>query len=142
LAATHYGLLAARNGIWGAGLEGSPVFSSTAGDRVTVFMIPVAKWSDGWSDSESNSSGESIEIPLHGIIDGEETAVAVRDNEAQALLARKAELRRRASQGRKTSWRRKALESVAPPQHPVRSGKCHDDGPFAETTNARWLYIH
>jgi len=40
---------------WGAGLPGSPIFSaSDALDRVTVFMIPVAKWSDGSLDSESH----------------------------------------------------------------------------------------
>lgn len=39
---------------WGAGLPGSPVLSSSDQvDRVTVFMIPVAKWSDGSSDAES-----------------------------------------------------------------------------------------
>jgi len=33
---------------WGAGLPGSPVigFKDTQ-DRLTVFLIPVAKWSDG-----------------------------------------------------------------------------------------------
>jgi hypothetical protein len=33
---------------WGAGLPGSPVIASKAPeDRLTVFLVPVAKWSDG-----------------------------------------------------------------------------------------------
>ncbi len=33
---------------WGADLPGSPVLAdSNASDRLTVFMVPVAKWSDG-----------------------------------------------------------------------------------------------
>jgi hypothetical protein len=33
---------------WGADLPGSPVLAaSSASDRLTIFMIPVAKWSDG-----------------------------------------------------------------------------------------------
>lgn len=37
---------------WGANLPGSPVISTSDHlDRVTVFMIPVAKWSDGSPDS-------------------------------------------------------------------------------------------
>jgi len=33
---------------WGANLEGSPVFSSDdVVDRLTIFMVPVARWSDG-----------------------------------------------------------------------------------------------
>lgn len=40
---------------WGANLPGSPVISTSDHlDRVTVFMIPVAKWSDGSSDSEGH----------------------------------------------------------------------------------------
>lgn len=38
--------LEARN--WGANLEGSPVLSDTAKfDHVIIFMVPVARWSDG-----------------------------------------------------------------------------------------------
>jgi hypothetical protein len=37
---------------WGADLPGSPVISAKdTEDRLTVFMIPVAKWSDGTTDS-------------------------------------------------------------------------------------------
>jgi len=33
---------------WGAGLAGSPILvTDDAEDRMTVFLIPVAKWSDG-----------------------------------------------------------------------------------------------
>jgi hypothetical protein len=36
---------------WGADLPGSPVLAdSNASDRLTVFMVPVAKWSDGTAD--------------------------------------------------------------------------------------------
>jgi hypothetical protein len=42
---------------WGANLPGSPIFgSSDATDRVTVFFIPVAKWSDGSADSSDGGS--------------------------------------------------------------------------------------
>jgi hypothetical protein len=38
---------------WGANLSGSPIFEDdNAPDRMTVFMVPVAKWSDGSSDSD------------------------------------------------------------------------------------------
>lgn len=38
--------------IWGADVAGSPIVSSNdPEDRVTIFMIPVAKWSDGTPDS-------------------------------------------------------------------------------------------
>jgi hypothetical protein len=37
---------------WGAGLPGSPILASDdPQDRLTVFLIPVAKWSDGTADS-------------------------------------------------------------------------------------------
>ncbi len=37
---------------WGANLPGSPILSSDdAPDRLTIFMIPVARWSDGTSYS-------------------------------------------------------------------------------------------
>ncbi len=37
---------------WGAGLAGSPILKADdAEDRMTVFMIPVAKWSDGTAAS-------------------------------------------------------------------------------------------
>lgn len=37
---------------WGANLAGSPILADEdAADRMTVFLIPVAKWSDGTSDS-------------------------------------------------------------------------------------------
>ena len=36
---------------WGADLPGSPILASNdAPDRLTVFLIPVAKWSDGTAD--------------------------------------------------------------------------------------------
>ena len=38
--------------VWGADLPGSPVMAAKdPEDRLTVFMIPVAKWSDGTADS-------------------------------------------------------------------------------------------
>lgn len=37
---------------WGAGVPGSPVLAATdAQDRLTVFLVPVARWSDGTLDS-------------------------------------------------------------------------------------------
>lgn len=37
---------------WGANLKGSPILAlDSAQDRLTIFMIPVAKWSDGTADS-------------------------------------------------------------------------------------------
>jgi len=37
---------------WGANLKGSPVLASDdVPDRLTVFMIPVARWSDGTADA-------------------------------------------------------------------------------------------
>jgi hypothetical protein len=37
---------------WGANLHGSPILASDdPQDRLTIFMIPVAKWSDGTADS-------------------------------------------------------------------------------------------
>jgi len=39
---------------WGANLTGSPIFEDdNAPDRMTVFMVPVATWSDGASDSDA-----------------------------------------------------------------------------------------
>jgi hypothetical protein len=36
---------------WGANLPGSPILASNdVQDRLTVFLIPVAKWSDGTAD--------------------------------------------------------------------------------------------
>jgi hypothetical protein len=36
---------------WGANLPGSPIFASEViEDRLTIFMVPVAKWSDGTPD--------------------------------------------------------------------------------------------
>jgi hypothetical protein len=33
---------------WGADLPGSPILASpTPEDRLTIFMVPVGKWSDG-----------------------------------------------------------------------------------------------
>lgn len=38
-------------GTWGADLPGSPILASDdPQDRLTIFMIPVAKWSDGTAD--------------------------------------------------------------------------------------------
>jgi hypothetical protein len=37
--------------VWGAGLPGSPIFyDKDELGRMTVFMVPVAKWSDGTSE--------------------------------------------------------------------------------------------
>ena len=37
---------------WGADLKGSPIFGATdPEDRLTIFFVPVAKWSDGTADS-------------------------------------------------------------------------------------------
>ena len=39
---------------WGADLPGSPVLADDdPQDRLTIFMVPVANWSDGTADSES-----------------------------------------------------------------------------------------
>jgi hypothetical protein len=39
---------------WGANLDGSPVFSSDdVSDRLTIYMIPVAQWSDGTADAKA-----------------------------------------------------------------------------------------
>ncbi|MGH9587819.1 MAG: hypothetical protein ACRD3F_12765 [Acidobacteriaceae bacterium] len=39
---------------WGAGLQGSPILSGDdVSDRLTIFMIPVARWSDGTPDSHA-----------------------------------------------------------------------------------------
>jgi hypothetical protein len=36
---------------WGADLPGSPILASKdPEDRLTIFMVPVAKWSDGTPD--------------------------------------------------------------------------------------------
>jgi len=44
---------------WGAGMPGSPVIASEEiPGRLTVFMIPVAKWSDGTPDSQAPSHHE------------------------------------------------------------------------------------
>jgi hypothetical protein len=38
---------------WGADLQGSPILSTDdPQDRLTIFMIPVAKWSDGTADQK------------------------------------------------------------------------------------------
>jgi hypothetical protein len=37
---------------WGANLQGSPILAADdPQDRLTIFMVPVAKWSDGTADS-------------------------------------------------------------------------------------------
>jgi hypothetical protein len=37
---------------WGANMPGSPIFAAEVPtDRLTIFMVPVAKWSDGTADS-------------------------------------------------------------------------------------------
>jgi hypothetical protein len=34
--------------VWGAGLPGSPIFAGEdTPDRLTVFLVPISKWSDG-----------------------------------------------------------------------------------------------
>lgn len=41
---------------WGADLAGSPILSSDdAPDRLTIFMIPVARWSDGTPDAKARN---------------------------------------------------------------------------------------
>jgi len=41
--------------IWGADLPGSPVLAADdPQDRLTIFMVPVAKWSDGTADSDTS----------------------------------------------------------------------------------------
>ena len=41
---------------WGASLSGSPILSGDdASDRLTIFMIPVARWSDGTPDSNASN---------------------------------------------------------------------------------------
>ena len=45
-------------GAWGADLPGSPVLSSKDdSDRLTIFMIPVKKWSDGTADVAPRMGG-------------------------------------------------------------------------------------
>ena len=46
---------------WGANLPGSPILADDDGpDRMTVFMVPVATWSDGTSDSVDGSHTASM----------------------------------------------------------------------------------
>ena len=41
---------------WGAGLPGSPIIGAPdARERVTVFLVPVSKWSDGTADSHDKN---------------------------------------------------------------------------------------
>jgi hypothetical protein len=41
-----------NSAIWGADLKGSPIFAGNdPEDRLTIFFVPVAKWSDGTADS-------------------------------------------------------------------------------------------
>ncbi len=41
---------------WGANLAGSPIFSGDdVPDRLTIFMIPVAQWSDGTADANAGN---------------------------------------------------------------------------------------
>jgi hypothetical protein len=43
--------------VWGAGLPGSPIFgASDPVDRVSIFFMPVNKWSDGLPDSPGSGS--------------------------------------------------------------------------------------
>jgi len=43
----------ADGGTWGANVPGSPILAADdPQDRLTIFMIPVAKWSDGTADAE------------------------------------------------------------------------------------------
>jgi len=42
------------SGTWGANLPGSPILAAAdAPDRVTIFMVPVARWSDGTPDQQA-----------------------------------------------------------------------------------------
>jgi hypothetical protein len=41
---------------WGAGLSGSPIFAfEDPPERLTVFLVPVVKWSDGTADSHDTN---------------------------------------------------------------------------------------
>jgi hypothetical protein len=41
---------------WGANLDGSPILSSDdVSDRLTIFMVPVARWSDGTADGNAGN---------------------------------------------------------------------------------------
>jgi hypothetical protein len=41
----------ANPAVWGAGLPGSPVLALTdAWERLTTFLVPVRRWSDGTAD--------------------------------------------------------------------------------------------
>ncbi len=41
---------------WGANLDGSPIVSSDdVTDRLTIFMVPVARWSDGTADANAGN---------------------------------------------------------------------------------------
>jgi len=40
-------------GAWGADLPGSPIMAGPdSDDRLTVFLVPVGKWSDGTRETE------------------------------------------------------------------------------------------
>ena len=42
----------AKPDAWGANLDASPIFATEdTEDRVTIFMIPVSRWSDGTADT-------------------------------------------------------------------------------------------
>jgi len=42
---------------WGAGLAGSPIIGAEdSEDRLTIFMVPVRKWSDGTSDIQASTA--------------------------------------------------------------------------------------
>jgi hypothetical protein len=46
---------ATESATWGADLPGSPILAAADPlDRLTIFMVPVAKWSDGTADSSDN----------------------------------------------------------------------------------------
>ena len=48
-------LLTSADDTLGAGLPGSPIFAGEdTPDRLTVFLVPISKWSDGTADSDKN----------------------------------------------------------------------------------------
>jgi hypothetical protein len=47
-------------GTWGAGLPGSPLLGYKETDRITVFLLPVGKWSDGSDASHMEQGGQLV----------------------------------------------------------------------------------
>jgi hypothetical protein len=67
---------------WGANLPGSPIIADNdTADRMTVFMVPVATWSDGTSDSIAEHHAAAAADEKSGghplVLHGERVATAV-----------------------------------------------------------------